>query len=286
MHESGTPQSIVVGIDGSRAAISAALWAVDEAVSRDIPLRLLYAVDHADAERLEPEEAARKLAAAEIAVRYAFTAVESTEKPVKIEVEITQGNPVSSLVRASRSAAMVCVGAIGCRHFDPGRVGSTAAAVAVNAHCPVAIIRGNGSPGQSHERWVVVETDASPDNGVLLETAVLEARLRNAPLRAVTCWTASPGDQQTALGDGHQRARADLDRRLARWRRQYPDVRAESVAVHGSILDYLAKNAPSVQLVVADAGGGHHVHELTGPPGNAVLHHAACSVLVVDHRHL
>ena len=30
-------QSIVVGIDGSRAAVDAALWAVDEAVSRDIP---------------------------------------------------------------------------------------------------------------------------------------------------------------------------------------------------------------------------------------------------------
>ena len=141
MQDSGTPQSIVVGIDGSRAAIGAALWAVDEAVSRDIPLRLLYAVDHADAEHLEPREAARKLAAADIAVRYAFTAVESTHKPVKIEVEITQGSPVSSLVRASRTAAMVCVGAVGCRHFQPGRVGSTAAAVAAKAHCPVAIIR-------------------------------------------------------------------------------------------------------------------------------------------------
>ncbi|HEY1439670.1 MAG TPA: universal stress protein [Mycobacterium sp.] len=45
MNESPTPQSIVVGIDGSRAAIHAALWAVDEAVSRDIPLRLLYAIE-------------------------------------------------------------------------------------------------------------------------------------------------------------------------------------------------------------------------------------------------
>ena len=266
MQDSGTPQSIVVGIDGSRAAIGAALWAVDEAVSRDSPLRLLYAVDHADAEHLEPREAARKLAAADIAVRYAFTAVESTDKPVKIEVEITQGSPVSSLVRASGTAAMVCVGAVGCRHFQPGRVGSTAAAVAAKAHCPVAIIRGDDSPGQSHQRWVVVETDATPDNGVLLETAVLEARLRNAPLHAVTCWTASSGDQQAGQRDGDQRVRAGLDRRLAQWRRRYPDLRAE-VPVHGSILDYLGKNAPSVQLVVAGARDGGRVHELTDPPG-------------------
>ena len=32
---------VVVGIDGSRSAVDAALWAVDEAVSRDIPLRLV-----------------------------------------------------------------------------------------------------------------------------------------------------------------------------------------------------------------------------------------------------
>ena len=36
--------AVVVGIDGSRTAIDAALWAVDEAVSRDIPLRLVYAI--------------------------------------------------------------------------------------------------------------------------------------------------------------------------------------------------------------------------------------------------
>ena len=32
----------IVGIDGSKAALRAALWAVDEAVSRDTPLRLVH----------------------------------------------------------------------------------------------------------------------------------------------------------------------------------------------------------------------------------------------------
>ena len=36
--------AVVVGIDGSPTAVDAALWAVDEAVSRDIPLRLVYAI--------------------------------------------------------------------------------------------------------------------------------------------------------------------------------------------------------------------------------------------------
>jgi hypothetical protein len=45
MREVPAPPAVVVGVDGSRAAVRAALWAVDEAVSRDIPLRLVYALD-------------------------------------------------------------------------------------------------------------------------------------------------------------------------------------------------------------------------------------------------
>ncbi len=117
--------SVVVGIDGSRAALDAALWAVDEAVSRDIPLRLVYAIDSTDKSDTDTEGAARKLASAELAVRYAFTAVESTEKPVKIEVEILPGHPTRALMEAARAAEMLCVGSIGLKHFTEGRVGST-----------------------------------------------------------------------------------------------------------------------------------------------------------------
>jgi nucleotide-binding universal stress UspA family protein len=80
--------SVVVGIDGSQAAVQAALWAVDEAVSRDIPLRLVYAIEPYGAPDTNPQHAAQILATGELAVRYAFSAVELTEKPVKIEVEI------------------------------------------------------------------------------------------------------------------------------------------------------------------------------------------------------
>ena len=74
------PPSVVVGIDGSRAAVRAALWAVDAAVSRDIPLRLVCAIPPGGTMEADPQDEARKLAAAEDAVRNAFMAVESTEK--------------------------------------------------------------------------------------------------------------------------------------------------------------------------------------------------------------
>lgn len=37
-------KTIIVGIDGSHAAITAALWGVDEAISRAVPLRLVSVI--------------------------------------------------------------------------------------------------------------------------------------------------------------------------------------------------------------------------------------------------
>jgi nucleotide-binding universal stress UspA family protein len=285
MNESLTPGSIVVGVDGSQAAIRAALWAVDEAVSRDVPLRLLYAIEQGDAHEAEPDGIAPKLAIAETAVRRAFAAVEATGRPVKIETEIDQGPPIRSLIRASASAAMVCVGAVGLRHFKPGRMGSTAAALAISARCPVAIIRGHDDHHQQPAQGIVVEVDGSPDNSVLLGVAMGEARLRNAAVQAIKCGRTVSGDEE-AIGDGDRRIRGDLDRRLDRWRRRYPHLGVESAAVHGSLLDYLAHNGRSVQLVIAGSHNRQHLGKLVGPAGSAILQDSDCSLLIVNRRHL
>ena len=285
MNELPTSRPIVVGIDGSKAAIHAALWAVDEAVSRDGPLRLLYAVEQRDAQDAEPNAMGRKLAAAETAIRRAFTAIEATGHAVKIETEIAQGPPIGSLIRASASAAMVCVGAVGLRHFQAGRMGSVAAALAISAQCPVAIIRGHpDQPGQlPHE--IVVEVDSSPENGVLLGVAMDEAQLRDSTIQAVICGQTMSGDDQN-LRDGDRRARADLDRRLARWRRRYPNLGVESVVMHGGLLDYLARNRRTMGLVIVSARNHQHLNELVGPIGSPILQDAECSLLIVNHQHL
>ncbi len=269
MQELAIPQSVVVGIDGSKAAMRAALWAIDEAVSRDAPLRLLCAAEPGD-----PREAAAT------SIRRAVKAIEASGKPVKIDTEVVPGPAIGSLISASASAAMVCVGAVGLRHFQPGRVGSVAAALAISARCPVAIVRGrDGHPAADS---ILVELDGSPDNGVLLGAAVEEAALRDAAVRAIICRRLAPEEQ---AGDD-RRALADLDRRLARWKRRYPDLRVESVTVHGGLLAYLTNHRRSVGLVVVGARNGEHVRELVGPAGSAVLQDTDCSVLIVNQQHL
>lgn len=42
MNDKHALSAVVVGIDGSPAAIHAAQWAIGEAISRSVPLRLVY----------------------------------------------------------------------------------------------------------------------------------------------------------------------------------------------------------------------------------------------------
>jgi nucleotide-binding universal stress UspA family protein len=278
------PKSVVVGIDGSKAAIRASLWAVDESASRDVPLRLLHAIGQGDAGGADPDALAREFTSAEAAVRRASTAIEVTGRPVKIETEIAQGPPIRSLIHASASAAMVCVGAVGLRHFQPGRMGSTAAALAKSARCPVAIIRGDHDQLAGPARRIIVEVDMSTHSDALLGAAMEEAHLRNAAIQAVVCGRTGSVNDETVGGD--RWACADLDRRLARWRQSYPNVTVQSMAVHGSLVDYLASNRLSAGLVIVGAHNRQHLDEVMGPMGSARLQDADCSLLIVNRPNL
>ena len=280
---SSSPPCVVVGIDGSKTALDAALWAVDEAVSREIPLRLVYAIDPGSACGADTQDAARDLATAEVAVRYAFTAVEATDKPVKIEVEILQEPPSEALREASRSAAMLCVGSMGLKQNPDGRMGSTAAALASSAPCPVAIVRAH-DPHVARQQWVVAEVNESPASSGVLRRALEEAQLRNAPVKVLTSWQSRFTDihDPAAVAGGNRLAQAQLNRRLAEWTERYPDLDIQAVAVHGNTIAYLTKNANSIQLLVIGHERARGIRELVGPPGYAALHSGGCSVLICE----
>jgi nucleotide-binding universal stress UspA family protein len=57
-----------------------------------------------------------------------------------------------------------------------------------------------------------------------------------------------------------------------------------SVAVNGSAVNYLAKHAADIQLVVVGCGDRSVVGDLLGPTCSAALHDTDCSVLICDRR--
>lgn len=268
MRELSPASSVIVGVDGSRPAIQAALWAVPEAVSRDIPLRLVYVVDAVGL--ASPGAEGAHLAAARSALEGTQRTVQAIGKPVKIETEVLWGTPVTKLSEQSRSAAMICVGSMGIKHACYGE-GSVARALPGLARCPVAVVHQPARSPSPETETIVVDAE----NDLVLQHAFEEAKLRRAPLRAIALWHAEiPED----LAYGNRLARAQLDRRITHLRRMYPDVVVESAAIHGDLCTYLAELGQSVQLLVTGVKGQR---DHLGTPQRV-----ECNVLTVHGNHL
>jgi nucleotide-binding universal stress UspA family protein len=254
--------AVVVGVDGSRAAIHAALWAVDEAASRDIPLRLVYVIDPLQPSR-DAIHASRQIVA-RAALYEAYRAVDAAGKPVKMETEILWGRPLTKLMHESRSAAMICVGSIGLNHACRGE-GTVAATLAGSALCPVAVIHRPPDTSVGPQINAVV---AGVGNGVVLRHAFEEARLRGVPLHVISARVADTHDSEC---ENHS-AQTQLEHRLARWTRLYPDVRVEPTVINESVAHYLERNADCGRVFVTDA---HAARYLCG------AYTAGCSMLTV-----
>lgn len=255
--------SVVVGIDGSAAAVRAAKWAVDEAIIRNVPLRLVCVMkdNHPSMEAYR-----RDVEFAETSLRAAQSAVHATGKPVKVETTIEAGLPSVKLISESRDADLVCVGSTGIGGYARALLGSTAADVAEKAHCSVAIIRTSDDGSVPGISWVIVTMNDAPDADVVVDHAMVEAALRNAPV--------------LAIGVKSEDMDHVLERRVQDLRRRYPDVRVYPVATHDDITNFLEDNEERVQLIVIGSSDASQLARIVGPHGHPVYRHAESSVLV------
>lgn len=224
MFENYPPKSVVVGIDGSQAAVQAAQWAVDEVADTDTPLRL-----H-NIRELSPtanrSETGEVLAVAEEAVHKAHAAIEAMGKPVKVEMEIVEGRPLPALIDATYSTRLLCIGNTVSGNGSDTGFGSTAAKLVQSAHCSVAVVRGDHSADLTDSRWIVGLIEGSPDDDAVLEWAFQEANRRNAPLVLLTAYESGFDllQNERILYEHDRRMQAILDRDVAVRAPEYPEV--------------------------------------------------------------
>lgn len=255
MSQPGASKSVVVGIDSSLAAVNAAKWAVAEATSRGLPLRLVYVIPvgepppaSAGAMQPEPESAETTLLRAQYAVH-------ALRKSVDVETVLLRGDPDCVLIDESRDAAMICVGAKPLGH-EP--LGPVAAALAQRAHCPVAIIRSDVTDMYAphiHGGVIVVGLDDEPDNEAVVHVAMQEGRLRGATVR-------------------------QIDGRADSWVRRYPDVHVEIVAP-GIGPSYQENHDSAIQLAVVGRADADEITRLVVPNVHPILGYPDWSMLVV-----
>ncbi len=268
-----SPQSserIVVGIDGSDAAINAAKWAVTEAVSRNIPLRLIHTIPERHPDAAAGDESLG-IEYAQTSLRAADAALQAMGEPVKVECDIVHGSPESAMIDESRRAAMICVGSVGIGRVASKVLGSTADAVARKSHCPVAIIRCSREAAESDSGHIAVVVDESPGNDAVLEHGFREARLRQAPILAMGVW-------RWGFGEIPYR---QLNRRLGPWVSQYPEVHVQPAAARRGAAEFLTHTQESVQLAVVGSEDADKVARMVGPITPRLPGHTVCSVLVV-----
>lgn len=135
---------------------------------------------------------------------------------------------------------------------------------------------------------IAVGVDGSAESRFALEWAVTEARLRHGQIRAVTAWEHPP---ETA---GMEAMIWDPDISEPTARRVQTDTSkaadTEGVNVTGDVIQgptvtVLVKASKDADLlVVGSRGHGGFTGVLLGSVSTQVVHHAACTVLVVRTR--
>jgi nucleotide-binding universal stress UspA family protein len=259
---------IIVGIDGSQAAIAAAFWGVDEAISRAVPLRLISVIKQTHP---STDDYARDVAYSEKSLHEAQLAVEASGQPVNIETEIPRGPAGPVLVEASRDAEMICIGSVGIGRYARSILGSTATELAGKAHCPVAVLRTDSEQPPPDINWIVVRMTGAPDDDAVVEYAVWEAKLRRAPMLVL----GGRPEELTEHADG------EFERRIQDWRQRHPEVRVYPITTKDAIASFLSANDERVQLAVISGAEAGQLARLVGPHGHPLFRHPECSALVV-----
>jgi nucleotide-binding universal stress UspA family protein len=260
--------TVIVGIDGSQAAIHAAEWAADEASGREVPLLMLAVLK---ATHPSAEDYHRDLAHAEASLRTARAAVEAKEIPLKIETDILRGQPGVILVSESDDAEMVCVGSTGINRYSRALLGSTATEVAEKARCPVAVIRSQPDrPGQAIN-WIVVALVDSPQRDIIVDQAMREAELHKLPVLVISAKGA----------DGVEASAHELNNRLQPWKRWYPDVNIYPVTTRDGVTQFVRDNDDLVPLAVIGSADAGQLAQIVGPDDHPIFRHPQSSALVI-----
>lgn len=263
---------VVVGIDGSQAAINAAVWAVAEAAQRDVTLRLVYVAPGGAASLATDDSAGLEREFGIAALATVSAAVQATGQHVDVETDVMYGDASAVLIEQSRSAGLVCLGSTGVGVVTGRILGSAALDVAERALCSVVIIRVPHGEALAGPDWIVVSVDDSTTDAGVVDFAMSEASVRQAPVMAVGVWSEDFGETPYD----------ELDRRVEGWRARHPGVRIYAVTDRGTVARFLAEDVvDSVQLAVIGSRDVHQVAHILGPQRPSFIAHGYCSVAIV-----
>lgn len=260
------PGAVVVGVDGTGAALRAVTWAAAEARLRGLELHVLHAAPYAT------DVAGRRRASAILG--HARTTAHQRVPGMTVRPVMSRLAPLPALVAAAQPAGLLVLGMItGGSPAEP-ILGSVTPAVSSRARCPVVIVRGT-VPTSRRPAPVVVGVSSVEDDAEALAAAFADAARHGSGLIVVHAEHGAH-DRVDAL------AREALARSLAPWREAYPQVDVQHRISDGSPVDALLAAARDARLVVL---GPHRrsapARVLFGSTSRGLLHLSRTPVEIV-----
>jgi nucleotide-binding universal stress UspA family protein len=286
--------SVVVGLDGSPASMTAAWWAAREAQDRHLPVLLLHSwttqpldVPVAQAARSKQNYGQDVLQRAEAELLHRYGDLELTTELV--------AEPASkALLERGESAAMLVLGSRGHGSLASFLLGSISLHVLGLARCPTVTVRADDpavavgrqqAPAVDRSEIVVGVKEPGPASDRLLEFAFTTAESRGTPVRVVRARPAGPLNIHQHADGGHEAQEHErLTAALTPWREKFPTVPVVEHVATGPATQVLLTAAAHSQLTVL--GRRMHPSHLTwklGPVAHAALHHLPSPVAVVPH---
>ncbi|GAB2632997.1 universal stress protein [Prescottella soli] len=271
---------MIVGVDGSDAAIHAVKWAAVEAHARKVPLKLVHVIDTENdfpfvADDLEEEEAFGRSSLK--AGREAATVEDYT---VDVEVELLRGRVNRAFVDLSEHASLLVVGSVGTGFFARMVLGSTALSLAHHAKCTVAVVRGaDGSPEPPTRGAIIAGVDHSDSADIVVGTAMQEASIRHTEMMAIHA------RRRRGSKEADEEARGRIDRLIATWGAKFPSVQVETVIAEAGPTKHLVSlSATARSIVVGTRGLGGFEAAVLGSTSQSLLYHAQCPVIIARSR--
>lgn len=302
---------IVVGVDRSPGSVHALDWALDEAVSRGVPLTALYAWDASwaytpeltlaqDATEILAEIGAREQVWVQELVDSARERLaERVPAAADHEIVATQlrGAPVIVLLEQAQDADLLVVGRRGRGTFAHLVMGSVSSAVVHHATSPVTVVpEPRGRPGptgpvgrHADTATVVVGVDGSEGSVRAIRYAAEVAGRRGLTLDAVCCWhvpsfaPVSGESVWTPSSEGMaEEAVTTLAHAITRAELSLPAEQVRQVVIDAAPSNGLMAYAEIAQLLVVGSRGlGGFDRLVLGSTSDQILRHAPGPVTVV-----
>lgn len=311
---------VLVGVDGSAASLHALDWATAYAHRVGWALHIVcsYSLPSFTAASLDGGYAALDDTTIQEGAKSVLAEAEArvADAGVRATTEVATGDAAGVLVELSGDYGLAVVGTRGRGGFTERLLGTVSSALPAHARCPVVVVplraeanRGvswsqpgsasgadaetsTTAPGAAEIREVrriVVGVDGSPQAERALQHAILQANAWGAELTAVTgvpvgnsgmlAWLPSNIDREQVLAD----IGAGMDVLVDKYEAQNPGLRIRRIVLDGTGAELLTEFSTASDLVVLGSRGrGGFRGLLLGSTSQAVLHHAACPVLVVN----